>query len=409
VVVKLLSFYQLELTDRVAERTAELVEAQRQADTAREHAQRMEAVGQLAGGVAHDFNNLLAVVLGRLRMIDEELTDHPELRDWVRSSIRAAERGTTLTKSLLAFSRQQALLPIVLDLNLAVDEIEDMLRRVLGEAYDIRAIKAPDLWSVEVDPGQLQNAMINLVINARDAMPDGGTVSVSTSNAVLDTAHTRGRSDLTPGSYVLLSVSDTGIGMPPEVVERAFEPFFTTKDVGKGTGLGLSMVYGFVKQTGGLVTIDSEPGKGTTVRVYLPRHVERAAPSESAGAVRAPRGTETILVVEDNHELRKVIRLQLERLGYSVVEAAHGADGLRALRDHPRIDVLLTDVVMPQGISGPELAERAGASRPDIKVIFMSAYDEKHNVLEGAVRLLRKPFHPDELANEIRAALGGGG
>ncbi len=410
VVVKLLSFYQLELIDRVAERTAELVEAQRQADAARDHAQRMEAVGQLAGGVAHDFNNLLAVVLGSLRMIEEDLGDNPELRELVSSSIRSAERGTTLTKSLLAFSRQQALLPVTIDLNQAVGEVEDMLRRALGEAYEIRAIKAPDLWPVHVDPGQLQSAIINLVLNARDAMSEGGTVTLSTSNATLDADRARGEGDLTPGDYVLVSVADTGTGMSRDVIERAFVPFFTTKDVGKGSGLGLSMVYGFVRQSGGHVTIDSELGRGTAVRVYLPRHVDaRSAASAGHAAMNLlPRGTETILVVEDNHDLRAVIRRQLERLGYPVLEAAHAADGLRVLRDNPGIAVVLTDVVMPHGISGPELARRVGDARPDVKVIFMSGYDEKYDLLKGSFRLLRKPFQPEELAAEIRAALAGG-
>ena len=374
-------------------------------------AQKMEAVGHLTGGVAHDFNNLFAVILGRLQMLDEELADQAELRSWVRSSLKAVERGATLTKSLLAFSRRQNLTPIEVDLNTVVDDVEDLLRRTLGEAYEFRVAKAPGLWAVEVDPGQLQNALLNLVLNARDAMPQGGRLTVETANATLPP----GQDHPQAGDYVLMSVADTGLGMSREVAERAFEPFFTTKDVDKGSGLGLSMVYGFVKQSGGHVTIDSAPGRGTVVRIYLPRKAgaRSIAPAKSAPARSRPRGTETVLIVEDNDDLRRLTRLQLQRLGYTVLDAALGAEGLRLLGDNPSIALMLTDVVMPNGMSGPELAERALTLYPDLRVIFMSGYSEQRELL-AATRglrfpLLQKPFHVDELATQIRAALDGDG
>ncbi len=376
------------------------------------HAQKMEAVGHLTGGIAHDFNNLLAVILGRLQLIGEELPDRPELQDWVRSSIKAVDRGATLTRSLVAFSRRQTLMPVELDLNTVIDDVEAMLRQTLGEAYELRLSKAPDLWRVAADPGQLQSALLNLVLNARDATPQDATVTIATANITLDADHALGHGELRPGDYALLTVSDTGIGMSREVARRAFEPFFTTKDVGKGSGLGLSMVYGFVKQSGGHVTIDSEPRRGTDVRIYLPRKAgsPAAAPAGDADLPAVPRGTATILVVEDNDDLRQLTRLQLDRLGYAVLEAESGAEGLRILRENPGIDLLLTDVVMPRGISGPELAEAATALLPKLKVIFMSGYTEQRDMLErarghGTLRLLQKPFHVLELATQIRAAL----
>ena len=234
-------------------------------------AERMESLGRLTGGVAHDFNNLFGVILGRLQMLDDELGDRPELRNWVGSSVTAVERGATLTKSLVAFSRQLALMPVALDLNAALDGMAGMLRRVLGAAHELHLLKTPELWGVEADSGQLENALLKLVLNARDAMPRGGTLTIKTANGALGADDADDVDGALAGDYVVLSVADTGVGMPPEVAERAFEPFFTTKDVGEGSGLGLTMVYGFVKQSGGHVTIDSAPGRGTAVRIYLPR------------------------------------------------------------------------------------------------------------------------------------------
>ncbi len=297
-----------EITDR------KLTEAQLR------QAQKMEAIGQLTGGVAHDFNNLLAVILGHLDLLAEDMADAPRLRASLQSCIGAVRRGATLTKSLLAFSRQQALEPIDLDLNVALADMEQILRRAVGETIEFQVIRGAELWITETDPGQLQNALLNLVLNARDAMPMGGKVIIATSNTRLDADNLAGLGGLLPGDYVQLSVSDTGAGMSQAVVDRAFEPFFTTKESGKGSGLGLSMVYGFVKQTGGHVTIQSEPGHGTTVRIYLPRQ-------NGQGLVRTQLmngqerefsigGNETILIVEDNNDVREMTRLQLERLGY---------------------------------------------------------------------------------------------
>lgn len=375
-------------------------------------AQKMETMGQLTGGIAHDFNNLLAVVLGRLQMVDEELADRPHLRSWVRSSIRAVERGATLTKSLLAFSRQQVLTPISLDLNALIDEMEEMLRRTLGEAYELRVSKAPDLWFASADPGQLQNALINLVINARDAMPDGGSLLIETTNENLTADNMGKHTDAEPGHYVMLSVSDTGIGMAPEVREQAFEPFFTTKDVGKGSGLGLSMVYGFAKQSGGHVSIFSELGRGTSVHLCLPRKIENVpATTTSIPNFEAAAGKgATILVVEDDNDLRDLTRLQLERLGYKVLAAADGGEGLRVLSENPEVDLLISDVILPHGMSGPAFVEKAITFRPDLKVVFVSGYSEDVGAFDRThwpkpVRLLQKPFRVEELVAEIHAAL----
>ena len=377
-----------------------------------QQARKMEAMGQLTGGVAHDFNNLLAVILGRLQLLEEELEETPRLQNWARSCIKAVERGATLTKSLLAFSRQQALVPVELDLNAVVGDMEEMVQRTLGEAFEFRVFKGHNLWRVEADPGQLQNALLNLVLNARDAMPKGGSVVVSTSNTALDADYAGSHRDVRPGDYVLLAVSDTGIGMPREVVERAFEPFYTTKEVGKGSGLGLSMVYGFVKQTGGHVSIYSEPGRGTTVRIYLPRMINVGIPVATSAAPpdRTLTGTETILLVEDNDDLRDLTRLQLERFGYRVLVASHGAEGLRALASDPHVDLLISDVVLPHGMTGPDLADQAVALWPDLKVVFVSGYNEEHDALERTrarrpVRLLQKPFLAEELATVVRIAL----
>ncbi len=372
---------------------------------------KMQAVGQLTGGVAHDFNNLLAVLLGRLQLIEEELKGNTLLTDWIQSCIKTVDRGATLTRSLLAFSRQQPLIPVETDLNAIVEDMTSIMKRTLGETIEIRLICAPSLWRCEVDPGQLQNALLNLALNSRDAMPAGGTLIVETGNARLDADYAALHSEVTPGDFVMLAVSDTGEGMPPEVLERAFEPFFTTKDTGKGSGLGLSMVYGFVNQSGGHINIYSEVDRGTTARIYLPRKLivgEAAAPPEIV--VAPPSGNETILLVEDSSELRAVTDLQLGRLGYTVLAAGNAEDGLALLRKHATIHLLLTDIVLPSGVDGIQLGERAKALRPGLQVIYMTGYTE-HRALESLTaiepgRLLNKPFHSDELAASIRTALG---
>ncbi len=372
--------------------------------------QKMEAVGQLTGGVAHDFNNLLAVILGRLQMLDEELAFAPKLRDWTRSCIRAAERGASLTKSLLAFSRMQTLNPSSIDLNAIVKDMAELFRGTLGETVQIRLLEAGDLWRCQADPGQVQNALLNLALNARDAMPDGGTLVIETGNTQIDSDYAARNGEIAPGDYVMLSVSDTGAGMPAEVARRAFEPFFTTKDVGKGSGLGLSMVYGFAKQSGGLVTIYSEVGQGTTIKLFLPRtRSQSGAGVEMSRA--APQGLETVLVVEDNDELRDLTHLQLERLGYRVISAGDAAKALESLRQHPEVALLLSDIVLAGGVSGPQMADRAVALHPGLAVLFMTGYSSL-TAGESVSRfgpdcVIPKPFHRDHLARYVRRVLDG--
>ncbi len=375
-------------------------------------AQKMEAVGQLTGGVAHDFNNLLAVILGRLQMLDEELADRPELRSWVQSCLKAVDRGASLTKSMLVFSRSQQLSPVELDLSAVVADIEDMVRRTLGATYELAVAKAADLWRVEADPGQLQNALLNLVLNARDAMPKGGVLTIATANQTVGWELANAHPGLRSGEYAVLSVTDTGVGIAPEILPRVFDPFFTTKNVGEGTGLGLSMVYGFVTQSGGHVTVDSVVGKGTTVRLYLPRKDQTTAAGAAQPAeIRvAPKDGGTILVIEDNDEMRDLTRSQLERRGFKVLEAPDGPEALHVLRENPGVDLLLCDVVLPHGMSGPEVAREARALQRDLRVLFMSGYNEEQAAFERLqsdipVRLLQKPFRASELIEEIRATL----
>ncbi len=371
---------------------------------------KMEAVGQLTGGVAHDFNNLLAVLLGHLQLIEEEAQDADAVREWTRACIKVVDRGATLTRSLLAFSRQQSLMPVEIDLNAVVGEMTEIMKRTLGETIEIRAETAAGLWHCEADPGQLQNALLNLALNARDAMPDGGKLYVETGNARIDADYAARHNGVKPGDFVMLAVSDTGTGMPPEVLNRVFEPFFTTKDTGKGSGLGLSMVYGFVNQSGGHINVYSEVGRGTTVRIYLPRKLDARTAGAEPKMDRVLRpGHETILLVEDNDDLRAVTQLQLRRLGYTVLGAANAAEGLAQLERHAETHLLLTDIVLPGGVDGIRLAERAKAVRPALEVVFMTGYTE-HGALQDLAaahpgRLLHKPFHSDDLAALIRAVL----
>jgi CheY-like chemotaxis protein len=321
------------------------------------------------------------------------------------------DRGAALTRSLLAFSRQQPLVPVETDLNVIVTDMTEIMKRTLGETIEIELICAPALWRCEVDPGQLQNALLNLALNARDAMSGGGRLIVETSNARLDSDYATLHPDVTPGEFVMLAVSDTGIGMPAEVLERVFEPFFTTKDTGKGSGLGLSMVYGFVNQSGGHINIYSEVGRGTTARIYLPRKLVSSDSAPKQPEIAAPEsGSEAILLVEDNQDLRAITQLQLERLGYTVLGAGNAEDGLAILDKSPKIDLLLTDIVLPSGVDGIQLAKRATAQRSALKVIFMTGYTE-HRALDGLSvvqpgHLLHKPFHNEELAALIRSVLG---
>jgi PAS domain S-box-containing protein len=381
-----------------------------------QHAQKMEAIGQLTGGVAHDFNNLLAIVLGNLDLIDERLPADSALRSLVRDSLRAAERGAELTGRLLAFARRQPLKPERTDVNRLVAGMTSLLRRTLSGNIRVDTVLAGDIGPVLVDPGQLESALLNLAINARDAMPEGGRLTLRTSKLAVtpDSAEQHGR--LPPAEYVEILVSDTGSGMPPDVVARAFEPFFTTKRVGQGSGLGLSMVYGFVSQSGGHASIDSAPGAGTRIRLLLPRaaaELETAAPAPAPLAlVPAEVGHgETILLVEDDPNVRQLAAQLLDQLGYNFIEAGDGPAALAALAEAPQIDLLFTDVMLPRGMNGVEVAKRAREIIPDLKVLFMSGYAEGALApAAGGIEmdLMHKPFRKSELATRLRRALDGG-
>ena len=377
-------------------------------------AQKMEAVGQLTGGVAHDFNNLLAVIIGSLDGLDDMLKGKPRAQLLAGMALKAALRGADLTRQLLVFSRRQTFEPTSFDLNERVATTTDMLKRTIGGAIEIKFLPAADLWSVVADPTQLEAALTNLAINARDAMPKGGSLIIETANKSLGKAYVAENPDVTPGEYVMLVVSDTGTGMPPEVLERAFEPFFSTKDEGKGTGLGLSMVYGFAKQSRGHVKIYSEPGHGTAVRLYLPRSGEPIVSSvaELPAGAEASAASATILVVEDNPDVRSVAVRQLKELGYKVVEAPSGKAALEILKDGRKIDLLFTDVVMPGGMTGDILASEARVARPGLKVLLTSGFPQAtalHNngqALEIVqATMLSKPYRKSELARRIRETL----
>jgi two-component system, cell cycle sensor histidine kinase and response regulator CckA len=382
------------------------ITAAREAAEALRAAQKMEAVGRLAGGLAHDFNNLLSVILSSADLAAEALpSDHPVQQD-LAETVGAARRGEGLTRQLLAFSRRQILQPEPLALGAVVDHLANMLRRLIGEDIDLRIDTVPALHSVKVDRGQIEQVVMNLVVNARDAMPDGGVVVISTLNVELD----RQRSTilgLAPGSYVELAVRDGGCGMDEAVVRRVFEPFFTTKPPGKGTGLGLAMAYGIVKQSGGAIDIASEPGAGTVVRIYLPRHEGAARTSATPPGVRRSPGHEKVLVVEDEIRLRSVVSRVLNAAGYEVISAANAEEALRiAIQSSSPIDLLFTDVVMP-GMSGSELVDRLATSFPSMKVIFTSGYIDEHLERRGIGnhRFLPKPYNPRQLTDMIREVL----
>jgi PAS domain S-box-containing protein len=384
------------------------VTAQREAEARLHQVQKMDAVGQLTGGVAHDFNNLLTVIIGNLDLNRSRLP--AEIRPAIEQALRAAERGAALTHRLLAFSRRQTLIAEPLDLNRLAADMEDLLRRTLGEHVEIEMKLPAALWPALADKSQVENALLNLAINARDAMSDGGKLTIETGNMHLDDDYVAHNADMTPGDYVMLAVTDTGAGMSPDVVERAFEPFFTTKGVGKGTGLGLSMIYGFAKQSRGHVKIYSEVGHGTTVRLYLPRPSDSAR-AEAAGppSTQHPRGGETILVVEDDVQVRSFVLAQLRDLGYLVIEAADGPAAQQILESDATIDLLFTDVVMPGGMTGRQLAEAAKQRRPGLKTLFTSGYTEdsvqRLGQMDPGVRLLSKPYRRHDLAMRIREAL----
>ena len=378
-------------------------------ETQLRQAQKMEAVGRLAGGIAHDFNNVLTAIFGYTELVLEELPAGSSVRQDLEEIRKAAQRASALTRQLLAFSRQQVLEPVVLQLNGLVEDVDKMLRRLIGEDIDLRLALAPDLGNVRIDPGQLEQVLMNLVVNARDAMPTGGKLLIETANADLTEQYADLHQPVTPGRYAMLAVSDTGTGMDAQVKARIFEPFFTTKERGKGTGLGLSTVYGIVKQSGGYVWVYSELGRGTTFKIYLPR-VD--APAERVIAPREPgtlAGTETILLAEDDEMLRRLAKGLLEKLGYRVLDAENAAQALAVAGAHQApIHLLLADVVMP-GASGRELARRLAEQRPATKVLYVSGYTDDaivhHGMLEPGLNFLQKPFTPDGLARKVREVL----
>jgi PAS domain S-box-containing protein len=371
---------------------------------------KMEAVGQLTGGIAHDFNNLLGVVVGNLDIAAELAHGDSVLRDVIQEALGGALRGAELTRRLLAFSRNQPLQGAIIDLNQGLPQIAGMLRRTLGEQVVVELHPGADLWPVKVDPAQLDEAILNLAINARDAMPRGGILSIETHNTHLDDEYAARNADVRAGDYVQLSVSDTGAGMTPAVIEHCFEPFFTTKGIEKGTGLGLSMVYGFVKQSGGHIKIYSEVSHGTSVKIYLPRADEGAAKARAETAeATATTGSELILMVEDNRDLRTVTVKQLADLGYRTLEADTAKAALQMLASHPEIDLLFTDIIMPGGMTGTELAREARRLYPRLKILLTSGYTARamangfHDI-EG-LELLNKPFRKRDLAQKLRSVL----
>ncbi len=383
-----------------------------QAEAVLREAQKMQAIGQLTGGIAHDFNNLLTIILGNLEMMRTRLDGNPALQARIDRASGAAQRGATLTAQLLAFARKQPLAPSPIDLTAIVPELMPLMQRTLGAHIDVRYVGTAGLWPAMADHAQLESAVLNLALNARDAMPDGGRLTIEVANKVLDEAYAGAHHEVMPGDYAMLAVSDTGHGMSPEVVARVFEPFFTTKPDGKGTGLGLAMVFGFVKQSGGHVKIYSEPGHGTTVRLYLPRAIG-AAPSRprSSAPVELPRGNVCVLVVEDEPAVREIAVAILADVGYRVLEAADGEEGLRVFGAHAaEVALLLTDVVLPGPVRGRELAERVTAMRPEVKVLYMSGYTENsivhHGRLDDGVQLIGKPFKREELIRKVAATLG---
>jgi len=375
------------------------------------HAQKMEAIGRLAGGIAHDFNNLLMVISGYVEFLLERLGPDPQLRGPAQEISNATQRATSLTRQLLAFSRKQLLAPKLLDLNELVAENLKMLTRMIGEDIDLVMVPGPTLGAVRADPGQIDQVIMNLAVNARDAMPQGGKLTIETANVTLDENFARTHAPLTPGDYIMLAISDTGIGMDNETQTRIFEPFFTTKGL-KGTGLGLSTVYGIVKQSGGFIFVDSKPQRGTAFRVYFPRadgREDAAAAQESLGLPRADRGQETILLVEDEAILRRLARQYLETQGYKILEAEDGAAALQIVDGYKgTIDLLLSDVIMP-GMNGRELAARVIKLLPDVRVLYMSGYAENavgmDGTLDAGINLLQKPFSLPVLKDRVREVL----
>jgi PAS domain S-box-containing protein len=375
------------------------------------HVQKMDAIGQLTGGVAHDFNNILTVITGTIGILEEGVAGDPQLAAVARLIDEAAERGANLTRHLLAFARKQPLRPLEVDVNSLVLEAAKLLQPTLGEHIEITPLLAEDAWTALADPSQLTTVVLNLALNARDAMPNGGKLALETSNVYLDENYASMQDEVAAGNYVMIAVSDTGTGIPAALLERVFDPFFTTKEVGKGTGLGLSMVFGFVKQSGGHIKLYSEEGHGTSVKIYLPRATgSNQSAGETPVSVDIEGGSEAVLVVEDDPLVRRYVMTQIESLGYTTLEAANATDALHIIDNGANIDLLFTDVIMPGHMNGRRLVDEALKRRPGLKTLYTSGYTENaivhHSRLDSGVLLLAKPYRKSELARMIRLALG---
>jgi len=388
-----------------------LEEKRRQLEEQYHQAQKMEAIGRLTAGVAHDFNNLLTAINGFAGLIQSELPPDDPLQEMVDTILRSGERAANLVRQLLAFSRKQIIQPQVLNLNMVVAEMDKMLRHVIGEDIYLKTVLTPDLWPVKVDAAQIEQVIVNLAVNTRDAMPTGGQLTIETANVVIDDKYMAGHLGTQPGNYVLLAVSDTGCGMSQEVKARIFEPFFTTKELGRGTGLGLATVFGIVKQSGGDIWVYSEEGIGTTFKIYLPCVEDKIMMPLASPEIRPelPGGSETILLVEDDTGVRELVRQILPKLGYNVLEAKNGQEALQLIAHYAGpIHLLLTDVVMP-GLNGKALAEELARTRPELKILFMSGYTDEaiahHGVLAPGEAFLQKPFSPVILARKMRSVL----
>ncbi|MCX7358668.1 MAG: CHASE3 domain-containing protein [Alphaproteobacteria bacterium] len=395
------------------ERVLQEMGAREQAEAKVRQMQKMEAIGQLTGGVAHDFNNMLAVIISALQLAQRRIArGDTDIARFTDAAMDGARRAATLTSRLLAFARRQPLQPQVIDVNRVVGGMSDLLRRTLGGNVQLEVVLGGGVWRSHTDQSEVENAILNICVNARDAMPDGGKLTIETSNAFLDEAYASANSEVNAGQYVMIAVTDTGSGIPPEVKTRVFEPFFTTKEVGKGTGLGLAHVHGFLKQTGGHVAIYSEVGVGTTVKLYLPRtkmeESEAAAPLQSSAELPLGDSGTIVLVVEDEERVRNLSVASLRELGYTVVHASSGEEALQKLENKPAVTLMFTDIVMP-GMSGRKLSDEAKARYPELKVLYTTGYTQNAIVHNGAVdadaRLLLKPYSIDDLARKVRAVL----
>jgi signal transduction histidine kinase/HAMP domain-containing protein len=381
----------------------------REAERQLRQSQRLDAIGQLTGGVAHDFNNILTVITGTIELLAEAVADQPRLADYARMIDDASMRGAELTRQLLAFARRQPLQPVETDVNTLVIDAARLLQPTLGEHIEIESMLEEEAWPALIDPSQLSSALLNLAVNARDAMPEGGKLTLETGNVVLDEVYAAANREAQPGEYVMIAVSDTGVGIPAAIREQVFEPFFTTKQLGKGTGLGLSMVYGFVKQSDGHIKLYSEEGHGTTIKLYLPRSLARAAAERPAPVVAPVGGGEVILVVEDDDMVRAHVITQLESLGYRTLAASDGPEALGLIDGGAAFDLLFTDVIMPGGLNGRQLADAAAQRRPGLRVLYTSGYTENaivhHGRLDPGVALLNKPYRKADLAKKVREVL----